>query len=171
MLEKFAATLGAEVKLRPASFPVLHPGVSAAVLWDGAQVGFAGRLHPAVAAEHELGETYLAELTLPLAGRTLNFHDFSRQPFAERDLAVIAPKTVPYAELTALVKAAAGELLSSAQPFDVYEGKPIPEDKRSVALRLRFRDPARALGNDEVDARMEDVITALAREGYDIRDR
>ena len=171
MLEKFSVTLGAEVKLRPASFPALHPGVSAAVLWDGAQVGFAGRLHPAVAAEYELGETYLAELTLPLGSRTVNFYEFSRQPFAERDLAVIAPKTVLYAELAALVKAAAGKLLSSVQPFDVYEGQPIPEDKRSVALRLRFRDPVRALGNDEVDARMEDVITALAREGYDIRDR
>ena len=171
LLEKLAATLGAEVRLEPASFPALHPGVSAAVAWDGAQVGFAGRLHPAVAASFELGETYLAELTLPLEGRTVNFHEFSRQPFAERDLAVIAPKTVLYAELAALVKAAAGELLSSLEPFDVYEGNPVPEDNRSVALRLRFRDPVRALENDEVDARMEDIITALAREGYDIRDR
>ena len=171
VLEKLAATLGAEVKLGPYTTPALHPGVSAAVLWDGAQVGFAGRLHPAIAAEYELGETYLAELTLPLGSRTVNFHEFSRQPFAERDLAVITPKTVLYAELAALVKAAAGSLLSSVQPFDVYEGKPVPEDKRSVALRLRFRDPLRALEGDEVDARMEDVITALAQEGYDIRDR
>ena len=171
VLEKFAATLGAELRLGPAPSPALHPGVSAAVLWDGVQVGFAGRLHPVVAAEYELGDTYLAELTLPLGGRTVNFQEFSRQPFAERDLAVIIPKAVLYAELAALVEGAAGELLSSAQPFDVYEGKPVPEDKRSVALRLRFRDPLRALDNDEVDARMEDVITALAQEGYDIRDR
>ena len=171
VLEKFAATLGAEMRLEPDVTPALHPGVSAAVLWDGVQVGFAGRLHPAIAAEYELGETYLAELTLPLRSRTVNFHEFSRQPFAERDLAVITPKTVLYAELAALVKAAAGSLLSSVQPFDVYEGKPVPEDQRSVALRLRFRDPLRALEGDEVDARMEDVITALAQEGYDIRDR
>ena len=171
VLEKFAATLGAEMRLEPDVTPALHPGVSAAVLWDGVQVGFAGRLHPAIAAEYELGETYLAELTLPLGSRTVNFHEFSRQPFAERDLAVITPKTVLYAELAALVKAAAGNLLSSVQPFDVYEGKPVPEDQRSVALRLRFRDPLRALEGDEVDARMEDVITALAQEGYDIRDR
>ena len=171
VLEKLAATLGVEVRLEPKAFPALHPGVSAAVIWDGAEVGFAGRLHPAVAADYELGETYLAELTLPLAGRTVSFQEFSRQPFAERDLAVITPKTVPYAQLGALVQTAAGERLSSVSPFDVYEGHPIPEDKRSVALRLRFRDPARALRDDEVDAYMEDVITALAREGYDIRDR
>ena len=171
VLEKFAATLGAEVRLEPQPVPALHPGVSAAVFWDGAEVGFGGRLHPAVAAAYELGETYLAELTLPLAGNTLSFHEFSRQPFAERDLAVIIPKTASYAQLRALVQAAAGDRLSSVSPFDVYEGKPVPEDKRSVALRLRFRDPVRALRDDEVDAFMQDVITALAQAGYDIRDR
>ncbi len=171
VLEKLAATLGVTVKLEPYPFPALHPGVSAAVVWNGETVGFAGRLHPAVAADFELGETYLAELTLPLAGQTVSFHEFSRQPFAERDLAVVVPKSVLYAQLGALAEAAAGDHLESVSPFDVYEGKPVPEDRRSVALRLRFRDPKRALRDDEVDAFMQDVITALVREGYDIRDR
>ncbi len=169
VLEKLAATLGVTVELEPKPFPALHPGVSAGVVWNGQEIGFAGRLHPAVAATYELGETYLAELSLPLGGSTVSFQAFSRQPFAERDLAVVAPKTVLYAQLAALVSAAAGERLSSVSPFDVYEGQPIPEDKRSIALRLRFRDPARALRDDEVDAYMQDVITVLAREGYDIR--
>ena len=102
----------------------------------------------------------------------MSFQEFSRQPFAERDpIAVIVPKSVLYAQLAALAEAAAGDQLESVSPFDVYEGQPIPEDKRSVALRLRFRDPTRALRDDEVDGFMQDVITALAREGYDIRDR
>lgn len=171
VLEKLAATLGVGVRLEPHPYPALHPGVSAVVVWDDAPVGFCGRLHPAIAAAYELGETYLAELALPLGSRTLSFQEFSRQPFAERDLAVVAPKSVLYAQLEALVEAAAGETLRSVSPFDVYEGKPVPNGYRSVALRLRFRDPVRALDGDEVDAFMEDVITALAGEGYDIRDR
>ena len=74
-----------------------------------------------------------------------------------------------YAQLEGLVREAAGDKLVSVSPFDVYEGHPIPEGSRSVALRLRFRDPERALRDDEVDAFMEDVIAALAREGYAIR--
>ncbi len=57
----------------------------------------------------------------------------------------------------------------SVLPFDIYEGNPVPEGKRSVALRLRFRDVGRALRDDEVDTFMEDVITALSQKEYDIR--
>ena len=169
VLEKLAATLGVTVHLEPQTHPALHPGVSAAVFWDDAQVGFCGLLHPELAAAYELGDTYLAELELPLPGRAVSFHEFSRQPFAERDLAVIAPKDVPYAQLEGVIRGAAGDKLASALPFDLYEGRPIPGDKRSVALRLRFRDAARALRDDEVDAFMEDVIAALAQQGYAIR--
>ena len=173
VLEKLAATLGVTVRLEPpsqlGSHPALHPGVSAVVFWEGREVGFCGLLHPELAAAYELGDTYLAELELPLQGRAVSFHEFSRQPFAERDLAVIAPKDVPYAQLESLVRGAAGDKLASVAPFDLYEGRPIPGDKRSVALRLRFRDTARALRDDEVDAFMEDVITALSHQGYAIR--
>lgn len=171
LLEKLAATLGVGVALGAETYPALHPGVSARVVWDGRPVGLAGRLHPAVAADLELGETYLAELTLPLPGRSGLFAEFSRQPFAERDLAVVAPSGVLYAELAALATGAAGERLESVSPFDVYEGPPVPAGSRSVALRLRFRDPARALRDDEVERYMSDVIAAFAEQGYDIRSR
>ena len=171
LLEKLAATLGVGVVLEAETYPALHPGVSARVVWDGRPVGFAGRLHPAIAADLELGETYLAELELPLPGRSGLFAEFSRQPFAERDLAVVAPNNVLYAELAALATGAAGERLESVSPFDVYDGPPVPAGSRSVALRLRFRDPARALRDDEVERSMSDVIAAFAGRGYDIRSR
>lgn len=171
LLEKLAATLGVTLTLQPKPFAPLHPGVSAALLWDGQEIGFCGQLHPRVAAAFDLGPTYLAEVQMPLAGRAVSFRDFSRQPFAERDLAIIASQAVLYAELAELVRASAGGRLESIRPFDVYEGAPIPEGERSVALRLRFREPSRALRDDEVDGYMENVIAALTAKGYAIRDR
>ncbi len=171
LLEKLAATLGVTLSLTPKSFAPLHPGVSAALLWDGDEIGFCGQLHPQVASAYEIGPTYLAEVRLPLLGHAVTFQDFSRQPFAERDLAIIAPQDVTYAELAELVRAQAGGRLESFWPFDVYAGTPIPEGERSVALRLRFRDPSRALRDDEVDGYMENVIAAVLDRGYAIRDR
>lgn len=171
LLEGLAATLGASFDLQPAPHPALHPGVSAAAFWNGQGVGFVGQLHPEIAARFELGTTFLAELDLPLGGREALFRDFSRQPFAERDLAVIAPVGVSYADLLALARASAGERLESLTPFDVYAGPPIPEGQRSVALRLHFRHPERALEGDEVDGFMANLMAAFAREGYSIRDR
>ncbi|HZJ10645.1 MAG TPA: phenylalanine--tRNA ligase subunit beta [Trueperaceae bacterium] len=169
LLESLAGLMGAELELRPGSFAQLHPGVAAEVVWQGVPVGFAGRLHPAVEARYELAETFVAELALPLAVGEVHFADFSRQPYAERDLAVIAPEAVTYAELSGLCAAAAGEQLESIAPFDVYRGSQLPAGKRSLALRLRFRDAARALTDEKVDAAMGNVIKAVRDAGYDIR--
>ncbi len=174
ILESLAGLVGAELGMEPVSDPAadtpyLHPGVAARVTWNGEHVGYAGRLHPEVAAEYELGEVYLAELALPLAGTVIRFEEINRQPYAERDLAIIAPATVPYGDLATLCAAAAGPLLMSLEPFDVYQGGRLEEGQRSVALRFRFRAPERALTDGEVDDLMQNVISSVREAGYDVR--
>ncbi len=169
-LEKLAELMGAAVSLEPERHPALHPGVSAAVYWNAQKVGFAGRVHPEVAAHYDLPETYVAELDLPLVASGITFRDPPRQPFAERDLAVVAPQEVSYQQLADLARQAGGERLETLTPFDVYEGDPVPKGSRSVALRLRFRHPERALRDEEVDGYMANIISAFAGERYTIRE-
>ena len=169
VLERLAARLGADVRCRPTQAPFLHPGVAAELVWQGEAVGVAGQLHPEVAARYELDGVYLAELRLPLAEGRVRYRDFPRQPFAERDLAVVAPVDVAYARLERLVRDAAGRELESVRPFDVYRGEQVGEGGRSVALRLRFRRSDRALTDDEVDGHMRNVMSAVRDAGYDIR--
>jgi phenylalanyl-tRNA synthetase beta chain len=171
VLEKLAATLGSNLGLEPVELPFLHPGVSAKVKWQGQTVGVMGRLHPEVAARFELDEIYLAELDLPLPGGALTFADYARQPHAERDLAVVIPQDVNYAAVKEQVVAAAGARLESIQPFDLYQGEKIPAGKRSIAVRLRFRHPERALRDEEVDTFVANIISSLSTSGYAIRDR
>jgi phenylalanyl-tRNA synthetase beta chain len=171
MLEKLAHTLGAEVRLGPKEAPYLHPGVSASVIWNGQDIGMIGQLHPEIASRYELETTYVAELLLPLPKSQVKFTDIVRQPHAERDIAVIVPKDVTYASLEALVSQAAGERLESVRPFDIYQGPPIPEDRKSLALRLWFRHPERALKEDELEGFMGNIISALTQTGYSIRDK
>lgn len=169
LLEQLASLAGAELTTRRCEHPQLHPGVAAEVLWQGEVVGYAGRVHPEIEARYEQGELYVAELRLPLVAGAVRFREFSRQPFAERDLAVIAPIGVGYADLERLCAAAAGDKLESLEPFDVYQGSQVPAGNRSVALRLRFRDAARSLTDAEVDDAMANVIEAVRGAGYDIR--
>lgn len=169
-LESLAALSGVALELRPSASAQLHPGVSATVMWNGRAVGTAGRLHPEIEARYELGETFVAELELPLEARKVRFEEFSRQPYAERDLAVIVPEDVTYAELAELCRAAAGPRLETLEPFDVYRGSQVAKGSRSVALRLHFRDEARALTDEEVDRVMANVISAVRDAGYDIRE-
>ncbi|HKI58966.1 MAG TPA: phenylalanine--tRNA ligase subunit beta [Trueperaceae bacterium] len=169
VLERLASRLGAELRCRPGRAPMLHPGVAADVNWEGTPIGVAGQLHPEVAARFELDGVYLAELRLPLEEGRVRFRDFPRQPFAERDLAVVAPVDVSYAHLHGIVRRAAGDELESVEPFDVYQGEQVGAGNRSVALRLRFRRRERALTDEEVDGRMRNVMSAVRDAGYDIR--
>ncbi len=169
VLESLAGLDGATLETLPAAQPHLHPGVSAQVLWNGRHVGYAGLLHPEVASSYGLTGTFVAELDLPFDGTRIAFKEIVRQPFAERDLALVAPAAVTYAALAELVRGAAGERLLTLTPFDEYRGDKLPEGTRSLALRFRFRDPARALTDLEVDALMANVIRAVKDAGYDIR--
>lgn len=172
LLETLADRRRVELAFRPAlpdEAPMLHPGAAAIVVWNGREIGVAGRVHPEVAGAYELPETYLAEVALPLAAQRLTVGEVPRQPYAERDLAIVAPDDAPFAELERIVVGAAGELLVEAFPFDVYRGPPLPDDQRSVAVRMRWRHPERALRDEEVDARLNDVIAAVREAGYGIR--
>ena len=173
LLESVAARLGDRLEVKPFSEApaALHPGASGELLWNGFSVGELGVLHPAVAEAWGLPpSTTIAELQLPLPGRPWSFIDPSRHPAALRDLAVIAPDRVTYADLRALVADAAGMLVESVTPFDVYRGAPVPEGSRSVALHLRFRAPGRTLTDTEVDDCMNRVMGAIRASGYAIRD-
>src|SRR5690625_1080255 len=170
LLESLARRRNATFELVPAQEPHLHPGISAQVLWNGEPVGSMGKLHPTVARSYELKDVYVAQLALPLEAGTIRYRDIPRQQYNERDLAIVAPRDVSYAALRELVSGAAGELLVSVEPFDVYEGAPIEEGRRSVALRLHFRHEERSLRDEEVDRFMESAVAAVREAGFTIRE-
>ena len=175
LVTALAGTLGAQAEVRqlrgdqvPAA---LHPGVAGELVWNGVSAGWLGALHPEIAAAFGLkGDTYLLEVTLPLPGRAWAFRDPSRAPAAWRDLAVIAPQGVSYAEVAALLKQESGPLLESTQPFDVYVGDSVAEGQRSVAVRLTFRGE-KTLTDAEVDPLMAHVMDAVRTQGWSIREK
>jgi phenylalanyl-tRNA synthetase beta chain len=174
LVESLATGQGAELEVRqlrgehvPAA---LHPGVAGEVVWNGQSVGWIGALHPEIAGSFELkGDTYLMELTLPLPAASWSFSDPSRAPAAWRDLAVIAPQSVSYGEVAALLRSEAGPLLESVEPFDVYVGEQIPAGSRSVAVRLTFR-AGKTLTDEEVDPVMSKLISAVKAASWGIRE-
>lgn len=169
ILEKLARTYAVDFVLEAAETDYLHPGISAKVYWAGQEIGFMGKLHPEIAAIYGLKDVFVAELDLPLASADINFTDINRQPFAERDLAIILPIDVNYASLKKLVKENAGDYLQSLDVFDIYRGDNIEIGYYSMAIRLRFQDREKALTDTEVDQYMANVINKLESMGYSIR--
>ena len=153
-------------ELRPQALPWLHP-YRAAALWVGGQpVGWLGELHPEVCERYDLRDrAYVAELQLEPLVRAARwapqYRPLAYTPAVERDLAVVVEGSVPAGEVVRVVREVSGGLLEACEPFDVYTGPPVPEGHKSVAVRLRFRDPARTLHSEEVDRLLDRVREAL----------
>ncbi|MDR0325506.1 MAG: phenylalanine--tRNA ligase subunit beta [Oscillospiraceae bacterium] len=142
--------------------PSLHPGRSASVSIGGRVLGVLGELHPSLgfpphAAVCELDAEALIELARPDAV----FASLPRFPAISRDLALICKKETPAAEIVAIICKAGGALLEDCVLFDVYEGRSIPEDSRSLAYRLTFRAPDRTLRDDEAEAAVAKILKKL----------
>lgn len=144
--------------------PALHPGQTARIERAGRLVGFLGALHP------ELGKTlgleqpiYLFELLLSevVEGRLPKFQELSRFPEVRRDLALIVERDTPAEMILQAIREAAGEYLIDVTLFDVYCGKGIDPQRKSLAVGLTWQHPSRTLNDEEVNATTQNILTSL----------
>ncbi len=152
------------------SDPLFHPVNSLRALINGSPIATVGWLHPRVARafdlEREGAVIFDADLGW-LADREeapVRLRGFSALPVSRRDLALVVDKTMPYERVDSVVRSCALEALQEILLFDVYEGKGIPEDKKSLAVRLTFGRCDRTLTDAEVNAAVETITAALDRD-------
>ena len=164
-LEALAALSGARLVFRPATPSWAHPGRSADVLRDGVVVGAIAELHPRLQQALDLDHPVVAfELDLaPLTARDLpRAQPQSKFPSVRRDLAFLVAEGVPWGDLAATARAAAGPSLRDLRLFDVYAGKGVETGFKSAAMGLILQDDSRTLTDREVDAVVASVTEAVA---------
>ncbi|CAN5132630.1 phenylalanine--tRNA ligase subunit beta [soil metagenome] len=157
---------GAVFEPRPR--PFLHPGRAAAVLLDGVEAGWAGELHPDVAARFGLEGWPVAAFELDLGSAEpdplTRFEPFYNVPAVSMDLAVVVNMDVRAGEMLEAVASLGSPILADARVFDVYEGSQVPSGQKSVALNFTFQ-AAQTLTDAEVKAEL-DRISERLREAF-----
>ena len=161
--------------MEPAEEPFLHPGRSGRILLGGEAAGWIGEIHPLVCRAWDLEaaagfELELAALVALSPSGQEQFEDVISYPAVHQDLAVVVPEETPAAAVRAAVFDAGGELLRSAEVFDLYRGEQVGEGQKSLALRLSFRAPDRTLTDEEVAPLRERIREALAEIGGSLRE-
>jgi len=154
----------AEYRIVRGEHPALHPGQCARLLHGDREIGWLGRLHPAVAARFDLAsDTYLFELEYAALrnGASVRFQELSRYPSIRRDLAIVTDAAVTASDLLAEVRASAGALLKDIVLFDVYQGKGIESGRKSVAFGLILQDSSRTLTDADVEVVVSRVTESL----------
>ncbi|WP_277963845.1 phenylalanine--tRNA ligase subunit beta [Pseudomonas sp. RIT-To-2] len=144
--------------------PALHPGQTAKIVRDGREVGYLGALHPELAKALGLDRAvFVFELVLAevAEGRLPKFQELSRFPEVRRDLALVADRDVASSAVLQVIRENAGEWLTDLSLFDVYQGKGIDPNRKSLAVGLTWQHPSRTLNDDEVNATTQAILTSL----------
>lgn len=87
----------------------------------------------------------------------------------DRDLALLVDKSVKFADIEGVIRKSERKLLKEVSLFDVYDGKNLPEGKKSYAVSLKLQDNERTLNDKQIDACMSRIIAALKASGAELR--
>jgi phenylalanyl-tRNA synthetase beta chain len=81
-----------------------------------------------------------------------------------RDLALVVPQSQTLAPLLAALRAAAPAVVRDVALFDVYQGKGLAENEKSLAFRIVMQDTQRTLEDAEVEAVIADLLAVASRD-------
>ena len=148
----------------------LHPGQSALISVNNDIVGVIGKIHPFLAKENVyVFEIDLDKLLDKKVGK-MKYKEFSKFPSVKKDLAVVVDKNITSEDIATLIKKAGGSSLNGIEVFDIYTGKGIDEDKKSIAYSLTFEKMDRTLTDEEINESLNKIIDMLEKKlGAELR--
>lgn len=146
--------------------PTYHPGRCAKLTISGVDVGVMGQLHPLVAANYGMdGEIYCCELNFSalfaLRGPEPTYVPLPKFPAVSRDLSLVCDENLTVAQVEAVMRSAAGKLLSHISLFDIYRGPGLAEGKKSMAFSLELRAEDRTLTDQDSEKVVSRVLSSL----------
>ena len=90
--------------------------------------------------------------------------DLPKYPAVSRDLALLIDKSVEFGQIEAIAYQTEKKLLKEVRLFDVYEGKNLPEGKKSYAVNFILQDETKTMGDKQIDAIMQKLIQNLTKQ-------
>jgi phenylalanyl-tRNA synthetase beta chain len=153
-----------------------HPGRSGTIALGPKQIGWFGELHPKILSAFDLKMPVSAfELNLDLVpdakskGKARPLFAPSPYQAIERDFAFVADRSVAAGDLLRAIKGAERNLIESVSLFDVYEGKGVPEGKKSIAIAVRLQPRDKTLAEAEIETVSQKIVTAALKLGATLR--
>ena len=142
----------------------LHPGKTSEILEKNTSVGWLGELHPLWQQKFELPRnTYLFEInsavltdldevTYEIPGKFIP---------VRRDISIVIDKEVQVGEIINDINTRKIKGLVKFEPFDIYQGDGIQNDKKSIAFLILMQDTYRTLEDSDVNKIVNEVLKVL----------
>ena len=94
----------------------------------------------------------------------VKFTEIPKFPAVSRDLALLVDNSVEFAQIEQIARQSEKKLLKRVELFDVYEGEKLPAGKKSYAVNFILQDETQTMGDKQIDAIMQKLITNLNKQ-------
>ena len=145
-----------------------HPGRSGVLRLGSSVLGHFGELHPEILAAFDVRgpiaafEVFVDAVPLPRGGRRPPLQLSVFQP-VERDFAFILDRDVAAETLLRAARGVDRKLVSDIRLFDVYEGKGLPEGKKSLAIAVTVQPQEATLTDAEIETFSQRLVAAVEK--------
>lgn len=152
---------------RTGKHAAMHPGQTAEIFKDNKSVGFIGTVHPELervfglngkAIVFEIEWDAIATRQIPEAVAVSKF------PANRRDIAVIVDEALESDSIVSTCLQSGGELVTSVNLFDVYQGQGVEDGKKSLAIALNLQSDERTLEDADIAQVVDNVVKALGEQ-------
>jgi phenylalanyl-tRNA synthetase beta chain len=146
-----------------------HPGRAGVLRLGPTVLGHFGELHPGILDAFDVNgpvaafEVFVDAVALPRGGRTRPLLRSSVFQPVERDFAFIIDHDVPAETLLRAARGVDRKLVTDIRLFDVYEGKGLPEGKKSLAIAVTLQPQDATLTDAEIEAFSQRLVTAIEK--------
>lgn len=158
------ALIGKTCSYEKAEHTALHPGQSARILLNGKAIGWLGKLHPKWQQHYDLPKsTYLFELDAnAVLGRQLPaYQEVSKLLPVRRDVAVVLDENIAVETVLSAIRNASIPLILDVALFDLYQGKGVADNKKSLALSVLMHDTQKTLTDSDADTAITNLLQLL----------
>ena len=140
------------------------------IISKGNTIARLGKVSPKLLKEYDIDQDcFYAEIETETVQKlrskeNFKFVDIPKFNKIRRDLALLVDKNVNYAELYKLAKKNPSKYLKNINLFDVYEGKNLPEGKKSYALSFELLNEEKTLEDKDITEVMDSLIKNFKKE-------
>lgn len=145
---------------------IVHSRRTAVLYSKQRRIGFFGEINPRLC--YRIGikkKFYVCELDLDMILNQLeNYYpmdyrvqSYSKYPYIVRDISMIVPKELVTSFIISQVCSINNSFIKSIELFDEYSGEPIPVNKKSLSMRVKYQSSCGTLTNAQVDQLDSDI--------------
>ncbi|TLD97717.1 phenylalanine--tRNA ligase subunit beta [Helicobacter jaachi] len=140
---------------------ILHPYQSAFVYLKDKPVGIIAKLHPQIALDMELGETFICEIALDMRDFGLKkAQEFSKYQKSMRDLTILIDKNIPFYRIREAIARAQIAYVQNVYPIDVYYDEKL-KSQMALSIRVVLQSFESTLQEAQLSSAMQAILNQL----------